>query len=105
MGVKGRSCVRMYPNLKLRLWTTGIRHNRLAKMLAMDETALSRIVNGFRQPTPEVRERIAAVLESEESWLFETVEANSGRPLTSGDQEQPAPARRNGRRNRASAAL
>ncbi|MBV8844097.1 MAG: helix-turn-helix transcriptional regulator [Bryobacterales bacterium] len=64
----------MYPNLKLRLWTTGIRQNRLAKMLTIDETTLSRIVNGFRQPSPEIRERIAAALDCDETWLFQTEE-------------------------------
>lgn len=65
----------MYPNLKLQLWRTGIRQNRLAKMLGIDEGMLSKIVNGFRQPTPEVRERIATLLHSDESWLFEAVES------------------------------
>jgi transcriptional regulator with XRE-family HTH domain len=63
----------MYPNLKLQLWMSGIRQNRLAKMLEMDETTLSKIVNGFRQPTPEVRGRIASALKSDETWLFQTV--------------------------------
>jgi hypothetical protein len=31
-------------------------------------------VNGFRQPDPEVRARIAAVLKSEEGWLFSTAD-------------------------------
>jgi transcriptional regulator with XRE-family HTH domain len=63
----------MYPNLKLQLWMTGIRQNRLAKMLDLDETTLSKIVNGFRQPTPEMRGRIASALKSDERWLFQTV--------------------------------
>jgi transcriptional regulator with XRE-family HTH domain len=63
----------MYPNLKLQLWMSGIRQNRLAKMLDMDETTLSKIVNGFRQPTPEMRGRIASALKSDERWLFQTV--------------------------------
>ena len=61
----------MYPNLKLQLWKSGIRQNRLAQILGMDETALSKIVNGFREPSGELRERVAAVLESDEKWLFE----------------------------------
>src|SRR5690349_15397520 len=36
----------MYLNLKLQLWKTGIRQNRLARILEIDETALSKIVNG-----------------------------------------------------------
>ena len=63
----------MYPNLKLQLWMSGIRQNRLAKLLDIDETTLSKIVNGFRQPTPEVRGRIASVLKSDEGWLFQTI--------------------------------
>jgi transcriptional regulator with XRE-family HTH domain len=63
----------MYPNLKLQLWMSGLRQNRLAKMLDMDETTLSKIVNGFRQPTPEMRGRIASALKSDERWLFQTI--------------------------------
>jgi transcriptional regulator with XRE-family HTH domain len=69
----------MYPNLKLQLWTAGIRQNRLAKMLDIDETILSKIVNGFRQPSPEMRIRIATLLQSDEKWLFQSVE---GKPET-----------------------
>lgn len=60
----------MYPNLKLQLWRSGIRQNRLAQMLGIHETLLSRIVNGFREPDPQTRTRIAQLLESEEGWLF-----------------------------------
>jgi transcriptional regulator with XRE-family HTH domain len=61
----------MYPNLKLQLWKCGIRQNRLAKMLEMDETALSRIVNGFREPSVELQNSIAALLQANPAWLFE----------------------------------
>lgn len=64
----------MYPNLKLQIWKSGIRQNRLAKMLGMDETMLSRIVNGYRNPNPELRESIATLLHCDEGWLFEAVE-------------------------------
>lgn len=75
----------MYPNLKLQLWRAGIRQNRLAQMLGMDETMLSRIINGFREPHAEVKSRIAKLLESDEAWLFEappknTVPAGSSHP-------------------------
>jgi len=65
----------MYPNLRIQLWKSGIRQNRLAKMLEMDETLLSRILNGFRQPSPEVRKRISTLLNSDEAWLFQVVES------------------------------
>jgi transcriptional regulator with XRE-family HTH domain len=61
----------MYPNLKLQLWKTGLRQNRLARILNMDETLLSRIMNGFRQPTDELKGRIAEVLQTDKEWLFE----------------------------------
>jgi transcriptional regulator with XRE-family HTH domain len=60
----------MYPNLKLELWKSGIRQNRLAKVVGIHETLLSKIVNGFREPDAKVRNRIAAVLKSDEDWLF-----------------------------------
>ncbi|MBK9170117.1 MAG: helix-turn-helix transcriptional regulator [Bryobacterales bacterium] len=60
----------MYPNLKLQLWRCGIRQNRLAQMLDMDETVLSKIVNGFRVPNADMRSRIAGLLECDEQWLF-----------------------------------
>jgi ribosome-binding protein aMBF1 (putative translation factor) len=66
----------MYPNLKLQMWKVGIRQNRLAKMLEMDETVLSKIVNGFREPNEQTRAKIASFLQSDEHWLFET--ANRG---------------------------
>ena len=65
----------MYPNLRIQLWKAGIRQNRLAKMLEMDETLLSRIVNGYREPSAEFRKKISAILESDEGWLFEPVES------------------------------
>lgn len=64
----------MYPNLKLQLWMNGIRQNRLAKMLDLDETTLSRIVNGYREPDEEMRGRIASLLHSDEGWLFQSTD-------------------------------
>jgi transcriptional regulator with XRE-family HTH domain len=67
----------MYPNLKLQLWRKGIRQNRLAQMLALDETVLSKIVNGFREPAPDLQDRIAKMLECDSAWLFERTEKRS----------------------------
>jgi len=63
--------VTVYPNLKLRLWRIGIRQNRLARLLGIDEAIVSKIINGQRRPSPQVRRRIAAVLEGDEKWLIE----------------------------------
>ncbi|HLH03521.1 MAG TPA: helix-turn-helix transcriptional regulator [Bryobacteraceae bacterium] len=76
----------VYPNLKLQMWRTGLRQNRLARMIQIDETNLSRIVNGFRKPSPELREKIAHALGSDQEWLFE--------PGTPGDVN-PVPADEN----------
>lgn len=64
----------MYPNLKLQMWRSGIRQNRLARILNLDETILSRIVNGFRKPCPEMKAKIAAALNTDQDWLFEEIE-------------------------------
>lgn len=61
----------MYANLKLQLWRSGLRQNHLARLLELDETTLSRVVNGFRKPGPELQAKIAAVLDIDQQWLFE----------------------------------
>lgn len=60
----------MYPNLKWQLWRCGIRQNRLARLLGIHETSLSRILNGYREPDWSVRERIATILQTDQEWLF-----------------------------------
>jgi len=60
----------IYPNLKLKMYTTGIRQNRLARMLGIHEASLSRIMNGFREPTGDVRTHLAEILQSDPDWLF-----------------------------------
>lgn len=70
----------MYQNLKLQIWKSGIRQNRLARELNMDETVLSKIINGYRQPSTQLKARIAAYLRIDEAWLFEVDGDNSPRP-------------------------
>ena len=74
----------MYPNLRLQLWRKRIRQNQLSKMIPLDETVLSKIMNGFRVPAPELRRRIAILLEAEEEWLFES---NAVEPVPGGAAE------------------
>ncbi len=76
----------MYANLKLQLWKTGIRQNRLAQLLGMDETIVSRIVNGFREPDSVLRQKIACILQSDERWLFERLHGSS--PAARHDSEE-----------------
>ena len=61
----------IYPNLKLTIYKTGIRQNRLAKMVGIHEAYLSRIVNGSREPGDALRQAIATALHSDVDWLFE----------------------------------
>jgi transcriptional regulator with XRE-family HTH domain len=75
----------MYPNLKLQLWKAGVRQNRLAKMLQMDESTVSRIVNGFRVPSAEVQTSIACLLGCDLVWLFES--PNDGTPREENQSE------------------
>lgn len=61
----------IYPNLKLRVYTTGMRQNRLAKLVGIDEAYLSRIINGVRVPGKQMQEQIAQVLGCDAEWLFQ----------------------------------
>jgi transcriptional regulator with XRE-family HTH domain len=61
----------IYPNLKLRVYTTGMRQNRLAKLVGIDEAYLSRIINGVRVPGKHMQEQIAQVLGCDAEWLFQ----------------------------------
>jgi len=61
----------IYPNLKLRVYTTGMRQNRLAKLVGIDEAYLSRIINGVRAPGTQMQEQIAQVLGCDAEWLFQ----------------------------------
>ena len=53
------------------MYTTGMRQNRLAKLVGIDEANLSRIINGIQVPKQKMREDIAAVLGCNAEWLFE----------------------------------
>ena len=82
----------MFVNLKICLWQSGLRQNRLAQALQMDEALLSRIINGFREPTPEQRTSIAEILHRDETWLFaRDFEASTAAGL---DRGQGAPGER-----------
>ena len=60
----------MFTNLKMLLWRSRIHQNKMAQETQMDEAVLSRIINGFREPTPEQQGRIARYLNADEAWLF-----------------------------------
>jgi transcriptional regulator with XRE-family HTH domain len=64
----------MYPNLKLQLFRSSVRQNFLARQLGIDESILSKIIHGYRDPSKEQRQLLADYLGVEESWLFEKFE-------------------------------
>ena len=64
----------MFPNLKLQIFRSGCHQNRLAKTVGIDETVLSKIIHGYRNPTPAQRKLLASHLAAEEGWLFERFE-------------------------------
>jgi transcriptional regulator with XRE-family HTH domain len=64
----------MYANIKLQIFRKGIHQNQLARALAMDETLLSKIIRGFREPSEVQRKKLADYLDANEQWLFEKSE-------------------------------
>jgi transcriptional regulator with XRE-family HTH domain len=79
----------IYPNLKLRIYTSGLRQNRMAKMLGIDEAHLSKVVNGFREPSDDLRAQIAEILHSDPEWLFHKVFVTEESPVIDGETMQP----------------
>lgn len=69
----------MFPNLKLQIFRRGSHQNQLAKAVGIDETVLSKIIRGYRNPTANQRKLLATHLEADEAWLFERFEADSQR--------------------------
>jgi transcriptional regulator with XRE-family HTH domain len=67
----------MYPNLKLQIFRSAVRQNFLARELGIDESILSKIIHGYREPSKQQRESLAQYLGVEESWLFEKYELNT----------------------------
>jgi transcriptional regulator with XRE-family HTH domain len=65
----------MYPNLKLQIFKSGIRQNQIARDLKFCESQLSKIIHGYREPSEEERQLLAAYLNVDESWLFEHYES------------------------------
>jgi transcriptional regulator with XRE-family HTH domain len=69
----------MFPNLKLQIFRCGSHQNQLAKAVGIDETVLSKIIRGYRDPTANQRKILASYLEADEAWLFERFETATHR--------------------------
>jgi transcriptional regulator with XRE-family HTH domain len=67
----------MYANIKLQIFRKGIHQNQLAQTLGMDETLLSKIIRGYREPSEAQRKQLAHCLNASEQWLFEKSEFSS----------------------------
>lgn len=84
----------MYPNLKLQIFKRGIRQNQLSRELGICESVLSKIINGYREPSLAERRSLAAYLDVDEEWLFEPHEvavALKGLPVVARGDKNVAP--------------
>jgi len=52
----------------------------------MDETVLSKIIHGYRNPTMEQRKLLADYLAVDEAWLFECFETTTRHPVSENAQ-------------------
>lgn len=50
-------------------------------MIGIDEAYLSKIINGFREPSGNIRVLIAEVLNSDPDWLFQKMQVTTEAPL------------------------
>lgn len=85
----------MFPNLKMQIFRSGSHQNKLAKAIGIDETVLSKIIHGYRNPTTEQRKLLADYLVADEAWLFECFDAVPERPI-SGDRQGVAESKADG---------
>ena len=49
----------------------------MAKDLGFSDALISKIIHGYREPTPAEKKQIAAYLRVDERWLFEKCESPS----------------------------
>jgi len=71
ISVRLTGCERMYLNLKLQIFRRGIRQKQLASELGMHESLVSKIINGYREPSEAERKLLATYFDVKEDWLFE----------------------------------
>jgi transcriptional regulator with XRE-family HTH domain len=61
----------MYLNIKVQVFRLGFHQIDIAKALGMNESVLSKIIHGYREPSKAQRMQLAQYLNADESWLFE----------------------------------
>lgn len=74
----------MFTNLKTAMAVREVRGYRLAGQVGITPTALTEIVYGRREASPELRRKIAARLEADEAWLFTPTRIVPSRQAASG---------------------
>jgi transcriptional regulator with XRE-family HTH domain len=81
----------MYPNLKLQVFRRGIHQYQLARALSLDQTVLSKIIRGYREPSDAQRKLLADYLQVSEAWLFEEYreDGNAQAALTKNAHPEP----------------
>lgn len=57
-------------NLLVYLAVHQIRQNRIARDLEIDEAVFSRVINGYREPTAELKTKLSGYLGVDPRWLF-----------------------------------
>jgi transcriptional regulator with XRE-family HTH domain len=78
----------VYPNLKLEIFKRGMRQNQLARLLGINEAILSKIINGYREPSDGQRKLLAEFLQVNERWLFEKYDSAGNRILSDAARQQ-----------------
>src|SRR5207249_10220493 len=68
-----------YTTLFRSLFRSSVRQNFLAREVGIDESILSKIIHGYREPSKEQRQLLANYLAVEETWLFEKLDRKSTR--------------------------
>ncbi len=78
----------MYLNLKIEIFKRGLRQNNLARAVGLNEAILSKIINGYREPSGCQRQILAEYLQVEENWLFEKFEVTANTRSSNPRQRQ-----------------
>ena len=64
---------RINEKLKLALWKRKISQRELAFLLGVHEARVSKIIRGFEQPSNEIKNDIAKILEMDVDELFDKI--------------------------------
>ena len=79
----------MYPNLKLEIFKRGIRQNHLARELGLNEANLSKIINGYREPSSSLKQTMADFLKADVAWLFQEYVGHTETPVSASERSSP----------------